>query len=105
MKEATTTLTRAGKRMLQMPFIEPSHPSQITAWRRIDRSTVPLEKFCWPDDRPPMVSIDHRFTLASPMRPSAPTPKSIFSACGPIFAEVLQTRCRRLFLNRCRGDT
>src|ERR1700704_1594052 len=33
-----------------------------------------------------MLTIDHRFALGSPMRPSAPDKKSISNACWPIFA-------------------
>src|SRR5262245_2357453 len=82
--------------MVQVQFVDPTHERQIARRRRsrhvIHRSAREPQKLCLTSDRKSVLGIDHRFALASSIRPSAMDKKSFSMASCPIFA------CRSLTL-------
>src|SRR5260370_5339529 len=92
---------RPGKRVLQVQLVYPPHQGEVhrRAWLRsvVHRRARQLQQLRLAHDRQIVSTVDHRFALASPMRPSAPDKKSFSSANCPILAcSVLRSRpCSR----------
>jgi hypothetical protein len=78
------------ERMLQMQLVDAPHQhrGRLRRWWRpvVHRRARHVEQLRLAHDRQRVGRIDHRFALASPIRPSAPAKKSISSACSPILA-------------------
>jgi hypothetical protein len=74
----------AGERMLQVQLVHPAHQRQIPVrgWLRliVDRRARQTQQLRLAHDRQLVRRVDHRFALASPMRPSAPAKKSFSNA-------------------------
>ena len=81
---------RSGKGRFQVQFVDPPHQPKIVVRCRLGQvihgGSGKIEELYLLDHRQFMGPIDHRFALASPIRPSAPAKKLISSACCPIFA-------------------
>src|SRR5271154_641210 len=80
----------AGKRTFRMKAIDHTHEIEVALadrlWGIVQRTTANIEKARLVRERKVMITIDHRFTLGTPMRPSAFSKKSFSNANWPIFA-------------------
>ncbi len=81
---------RAGKRILQMEFVNPPHQGQDC---RRDRGRLVVgcrashpEELALPDNGPWVGSVDHRVALSQPALMSAPSQQACSRVSCPIFA-------------------
>ena len=79
-----------GKRMVQMEFVDPTHPCQVRGRHRRRRGGRgrPREhqKLALPNNWQGVSSVDQRFALSNPALVSAPSKKSFSNANCPILA-------------------
>src|SRR5262249_61102095 len=85
-----------GERMIQVQFVDPTHKCQVGRRCRsrhvVHRGAREPQKLRLASNRKSVLGIDHRFALASSIRPSAMDKKSFSMVSCPIFA------CRSLML-------
>src|SRR3954469_16736895 len=76
--------------MIEVQFVDAPHQIQIGLWRRprqvVHRGARELQQLRLPRNGKDVFGIDHRFALASSIRPSATAKKSVSIASWPIFA-------------------
>ncbi len=88
--EQVTQHPTAGERMLQVQFVDTPHQRQVRVRGRlrlvVDRRARQVQQLRLAHDRQRVRRVNHRFALASPMRPSAPAKKSFSKANCPILA-------------------
>src|SRR3954453_5340529 len=76
--------------MIEVQFVDAPHQIQIGLWRRprqvVHRGARELQQLRLPRNGKDVFGIDHRFALASSIRPSATAKKSFSIASWPIFA-------------------
>src|SRR5260370_9726141 len=81
---------RPGKRVLQVQLVDPPHQGEVHRRARlrsvVHRRARQFKQLRLAHDRQIVSAVDHRFALASPMRPSEPDKKSFSSANCPILA-------------------
>jgi hypothetical protein len=88
--QLVANLTASIKRILQMDFVDLVHKFQVFRAQRyrsiVEKRSAQIQEIALPCHRKRIPLVDHRFTLASPMRPSAPAKKSFSIESCPIFA-------------------